>query len=110
MSSEKDKKAEAKKAEAKKAEAKKADSKKEKLAIEKGNEARAKAREAAKKRNSHLHNLIAKGKKSVKVLGMVNMHCLDGCELKVGKECMITESEANRLEADKRGEMIKRLK
>ena len=110
-------KGESKDGDSKNADSKKADSKKKPSAKSIAADAakaevaaRKKARNDAKSKRSHLHNLIPKGKKSVKVLGLVNMHCLDGCLLQIGKECFITEAEATRLEGDARGDFFKRVK
>ena len=72
---------------------------------EKRAEARKRADDQAKK-VQHIRKPI-KGEKMIKVIGLVNMCCMDGCRLEVGFESEITEVEAKRLEADQRGPFYK---
>ncbi len=63
----------------------------------------AKKAEAAKESNVIHARVKPKGAKMVQVKALVNMECLDGCQLVVGKVCEITDAEAKRLEKDERG-------
>jgi len=70
-------------------------------------EAKKKAKEYAQK--ALYHRDIKKGEKTVEVKGLVNMQCMDGYNLEVGKICTITEGEKRRLDADKRGDFFEKV-